>query len=194
MERLGLDFQIATRLTSWVAVDTGAAVEPGAPVRTVRVPQELPHGLSADALGLRAPASPPSPPGGGPRVLRVPLLPPPRRRGRRAFRPRGDFDEKTRVTQVVQQVLPGGTGPKTTDCLVVIYTKEPTLLGKRFVLENNLTRVGRGEDNHIVLDGDLSRAATPTSSGAAPPGAWSTTGAPTAPTFATTSRSPARRC
>jgi two-component system, cell cycle response regulator len=65
-----------------------------------------------------------------------------------------DFDEKTRVTQVVQPP-PGAPGPKTTtDCLVVIYTKEPTLLGKRFVLENNPTRVGRGADNHIVLDGD----------------------------------------
>jgi diguanylate cyclase (GGDEF)-like protein len=46
-------------------------------------------------------------------------------------------------------------GPKAaTDCLVVIYTKEPTLLGKRFVLEHNPTRVGRGADNHVVLDGD----------------------------------------
>jgi two-component system, cell cycle response regulator len=66
-----------------------------------------------------------------------------------------DFDEKTRVTQVVQPPSPGTTGkPGGTDCLVVIYTKEPTLLGKRFVLENNPTRVGRGADNHIVLDGD----------------------------------------
>ncbi len=66
-----------------------------------------------------------------------------------------DFDEKTRVTQVVQPP-PGGpaAGKGGTDCLVVIYTKEPTLLGKRFVLENNPTRVGRGADNHIVLDGD----------------------------------------
>jgi two-component system, cell cycle response regulator len=68
-----------------------------------------------------------------------------------------DFDEKTRVTQVVQPP-PGGPGTtgagKGTDCLVVIYTKEPTLLGKRFVLEHNPTRVGRGADNHIVLDGD----------------------------------------
>jgi diguanylate cyclase (GGDEF)-like protein len=66
-----------------------------------------------------------------------------------------DFDEKTRVTQVVQPPAPGGAGkPQSTDCLVVIYTKEPTLLGKRFVLEHNPTRVGRGADNHIVLDGD----------------------------------------
>jgi two-component system, cell cycle response regulator len=66
-----------------------------------------------------------------------------------------DFDEKTRVTQVVQPPPGGVTSPKSaTDCLVVIYTKEPTLLGKRFVLEHNPTRVGRGADNHVVLDGD----------------------------------------
>ena len=66
-----------------------------------------------------------------------------------------DFDEKTRVTQVVQPPPTGGSSTKnTTDCLVVIYTKEPTLLGKRFVLDNNPTRVGRGADNHVVLDGD----------------------------------------
>ena len=66
-----------------------------------------------------------------------------------------DFDEKTRVTQVVQPIPAGGSAAKnTTDCLVVIYTKEPTLLGKRFVLDNNPTRVGRGADNHVVLDGD----------------------------------------
>jgi len=66
------------------------------------------------------------------------------------------FDEKTRVTQVVKPV--GGdnedNGVIRTDCLVVIYTKEPTLLGKRFVLEDSPTRVGRGTDNHIVLDAD----------------------------------------
>jgi diguanylate cyclase (GGDEF)-like protein len=63
-----------------------------------------------------------------------------------------EFDEKTRVTQVVQPPPEGGE--KATDCLVVIYTKEPTLLGKRFVLEATPTRVGRGADNHVVLDGD----------------------------------------
>jgi diguanylate cyclase (GGDEF)-like protein len=65
-----------------------------------------------------------------------------------------DFDEKTRVTQVVQPPPNTGAPKSTTDCLVVIYTKEPTLLGKRFVLDNNPTRVGRGADNQIVLDGD----------------------------------------
>lgn len=66
-----------------------------------------------------------------------------------------DFDEKTRVTQVVQPPAPESPGAKSTnDCLVVIYTKEPTLLGKRFVLDHSPTRVGRGADNQIVLDGD----------------------------------------
>jgi diguanylate cyclase (GGDEF)-like protein len=66
-----------------------------------------------------------------------------------------DSEEKTRVTAVVSP--PGGSGSlaaKKNDCLVVIYTKEPTLLGKRFVLEHSPTRIGRGADNHIVLDGD----------------------------------------
>lgn len=63
-----------------------------------------------------------------------------------------DSDEKTRVTEVVQPTAPQkGTG---TDCLVVIYTTEKALLGKRFVLENSPLRIGRGPDNHIVLEGD----------------------------------------
>jgi len=61
-------------------------------------------------------------------------------------------DEKTRVTQVVQGPPPEqGSG---TDCLVVIYTAEQGLLGKRFVLDRSPLRVGRGTDNHIVLEGD----------------------------------------
>jgi len=66
-----------------------------------------------------------------------------------------NFDEKTRVTQVIRPVA-GEDEDETqrTDCLVVIYTKEPTLLGKRFVLDASPTRIGRGTDNHIVLDSD----------------------------------------
>jgi two-component system, cell cycle response regulator len=63
-----------------------------------------------------------------------------------------DFDEKTRVTAVVP--LPTAKSAKGNDCLVVIYTKDPSLLGKRFVLEQSPMRVGRGADNQIVLDGD----------------------------------------
>lgn len=64
-----------------------------------------------------------------------------------------DFDdEKTRVTTITQSVP---DDPEIgNDCVVVIYTKEPTLLGKRFVLEPPKVRVGRGADNHIVLEGD----------------------------------------
>ncbi|WP_394828666.1 diguanylate cyclase [Pendulispora albinea] len=68
-----------------------------------------------------------------------------------------DFDDdaesaKTRVThprgqKVLGSVLAQG------GCLVVIYTSDPTQLGKRFVLVNP-TRIGRGEENQIVLEGD----------------------------------------
>jgi diguanylate cyclase (GGDEF)-like protein len=62
-----------------------------------------------------------------------------------------EFDEKTRVTAVVPAPNVQQRG---SDCLVVIYTKDQSLLGKRFVLEQSPFRVGRGSDNHIVLDGD----------------------------------------
>ncbi|MBP9112203.1 MAG: GGDEF domain-containing protein [Polyangiaceae bacterium] len=39
------------------------------------------------------------------------------------------------------------------DCLVVIYTKEPSLLGKRFLVDRPL-RVGRGQESDITLEGD----------------------------------------
>lgn len=52
---LGLAFQIATRLTSWLAVDHVVSVDPTAPVRHELVPQMLPHGMSAEGLGLRPP-------------------------------------------------------------------------------------------------------------------------------------------
>jgi len=64
-------------------------------------------------------------------------------------------EEKTRVTAIVQKPLQGADGvPKGNDCLVVIYTKEPTLLGRRFVLDSSPIRVGRGVENNIVLEGD----------------------------------------
>lgn len=64
-----------------------------------------------------------------------------------------EHEEKTRVTQLQSPPKSAGEGPRN-DCLVVIYTKEATLLGKRFVLESSPTRIGRGADNHILLDGD----------------------------------------
>jgi Ca-activated chloride channel family protein len=53
IETLGLDFQIATRLTSWVAVTEEATVDPLQPLRRERIPQALPVGLSVTGLGLR---------------------------------------------------------------------------------------------------------------------------------------------
>lgn len=61
-------------------------------------------------------------------------------------------DEKTRVTTVTQPTP--SEEPSGNDCVVVIYTKEPTLLGKRFVLDQHQIRIGRGSDNQIVLEGD----------------------------------------
>ena len=63
-----------------------------------------------------------------------------------------DYDEKTRVTQVVQQ--PPADDSPSNDCLVVIYTAEPGLLGKRFVLDKSPTRLGHGAESQIVLEGD----------------------------------------
>lgn len=52
IEATGLRFQIATRLTSWVAIDQVVRVT--GPTRDVLVPQELPYGTRASAFGLRA--------------------------------------------------------------------------------------------------------------------------------------------
>lgn len=65
IERLGIDFQISTRLTSWVAVSSKQTVDPRAPRRTETMPQALPFGMSAEGVGLRA-ASAPSVSGGAP--------------------------------------------------------------------------------------------------------------------------------
>jgi Ca-activated chloride channel homolog len=53
VERIGLEFQIATDRTSWIAVSEEPAVDPTQPARRVRVPHALAHGLSIEGLGLR---------------------------------------------------------------------------------------------------------------------------------------------
>jgi diguanylate cyclase (GGDEF)-like protein len=40
------------------------------------------------------------------------------------------------------------------DCLVLIYAKDQQQLGKRFVLQQSGMTCGRGQDNHIVFEGD----------------------------------------
>jgi Ca-activated chloride channel family protein len=54
IESLGLTFQIATRRTSWVAIRDERTVDPRLPTRRARMPHELPAGLSAEGVGLRA--------------------------------------------------------------------------------------------------------------------------------------------
>jgi Ca-activated chloride channel family protein len=56
VEDLGLSFQIATRMTSWVAIDE-LRREVGTTTEQV-IPQELPYGTTASAFGLRGPAMP----------------------------------------------------------------------------------------------------------------------------------------
>lgn len=53
IEALGLAYGLSTRLTSWVAIDPNASVDPREPTRRANVPQALAHGLSAEGLGLR---------------------------------------------------------------------------------------------------------------------------------------------
>lgn len=56
IETTGVKFQIATRLTSWVAVDEASHVE--GPSRHEVQPQELPYGTSMGSFGLRAASAP----------------------------------------------------------------------------------------------------------------------------------------
>lgn len=53
IEQLGLSFALASRATSWIAIDQQATVDPSAPRQSVEVPHELPFGMSIDGLGLR---------------------------------------------------------------------------------------------------------------------------------------------
>ncbi len=53
IERFGIDFQISTRMTSWVAVSARQMVDPRAPRRNETMPQALPFGMSAEGIGLR---------------------------------------------------------------------------------------------------------------------------------------------
>jgi Ca-activated chloride channel family protein len=50
---LGVDYQISTRLTSWVAVSKRSTVDGLAPKRTVTQPQEVPANVSIENFGLR---------------------------------------------------------------------------------------------------------------------------------------------
>ena len=57
VERVGLDFQIATRRTSWIAVREEGAVDRSRGTVDETMPHALPYGVSAEGFGLR-PAAP----------------------------------------------------------------------------------------------------------------------------------------
>jgi len=59
IETTGVEFQIATRLTSWVAVDMVRKIDKPSPSRHQNVPQNLPYGTRAESFGLRAAAAMP---------------------------------------------------------------------------------------------------------------------------------------
>lgn len=52
VEAAGLQYQISTRLTAWIAVTTQVTVDPQAARRQEVMPHLLPHGMSAEGLGL----------------------------------------------------------------------------------------------------------------------------------------------
>ncbi len=57
IESLGLVFQIATRRTSWLAIDDDRSVDPRRGSREEEIPQELPYGTTIDSFGpARAPS------------------------------------------------------------------------------------------------------------------------------------------
>jgi Ca-activated chloride channel family protein len=56
IERLGLRYQIATRLTTWVAVSQEQTVDPSRPSRHEVVAHEVPQGTSVAGMGLRRPS------------------------------------------------------------------------------------------------------------------------------------------
>jgi diguanylate cyclase (GGDEF)-like protein len=61
-----------------------------------------------------------------------------------------DHDIKTRVTTLEELKVKR----KGEDCLVVIYAPIQSELGKRHVLQKDVTSIGRDRDNDIVLDSD----------------------------------------
>jgi Ca-activated chloride channel family protein len=82
IEALGLRHRIATRMTSWVAETAEATVDASAPTRHERIPQALPHAMSAEGVGLRAPMVA-MPVTLGRASLAAPAGPPPARRMRK---------------------------------------------------------------------------------------------------------------
>ncbi|MBL4846630.1 MAG: VWA domain-containing protein [Planctomycetes bacterium] len=109
IEATGIDFQISTRLTSWVAVSKTATVASRERPETVEQPHELPHGVSAEGLGLRKPQQQAGIGGRGSRPAHAPSrrsaakMPPRLRSKRRASDARGKAGRATPAPQKPQE-------------------------------------------------------------------------------------------
>ena len=68
--------------------------------------------------------------------------------------PRADAGGAGTGKPTIVTTAPSPEGPRGNDCLVVIYARERTLLGRRFVLDRSPIKIGRGPENHIVLEGE----------------------------------------
>lgn len=82
IEATGLRYQIATRMTSWIAQTTERTVDPTAPTRAEVMPHLVPAGMSAEGVGLRMPTraqSMKTMTGMAPPALRSMLAPAPQR-------------------------------------------------------------------------------------------------------------------
>ena len=120
IESIGLVFQIATRRTSWVAIDDDRSVDPRRGTRHEEIPQEVPYGTTMASFGgapllagaasfgsitaagsLRAPSAPPAMamrPMMMPRpAAGRPMAPPPRQEARSAEKSDDADEERTMV-------------------------------------------------------------------------------------------------
>ncbi len=61
-----------------------------------------------------------------------------------------DYDSKTRITGLEERTV-DSFGQS---CLVVLHAPEHTELGRRYALDKDVTTIGRGRDNDIVLPSD----------------------------------------
>jgi Ca-activated chloride channel family protein len=156
IERLGLEFQLSTRLTSWVAVSEHATVDPRRPTRREVMPQALPYGISAEGVGLRsgtARASGPAQATGPSRVFALSSSSPaPRRRPRRAPEPLEKLgllaDHAARSDDRAEEAPPTGSSPRRARkgevAKDVLAAPPPPAAGVR-VLEARVVRSAGGE-------------------------------------------------
>lgn len=66
-----------------------------------------------------------------------------------------EFSEKTRVTNILAPAAPGDN-KRQSAFIIIIWTKVPLLLGKKYTLDTDPYFIGRDEKNNITLDNNTS--------------------------------------